>query len=580
MLEAFRKKSRGHEDQANEFLEKGMDMLDGGMFKQAMIQFQQAIDTDKKVALPAIYKHFKEKIKETDWEAGLALGLIVIKYRQADAELANLVGNCSRRQKNFKQANSLYRHALKVNPKFRTAFFNLAASMGKVDKYDDEVRHSIETYANMQEYLLPDYFGDPLLMEKLEEELTVKKREEVTERIQRLELELAQAEADDDYLEQRRLNMELDLATKAEIKPEPEMVFPVLEERVRQAEKKENPSLKEMAFEYMNLAIYSISQNDGKRALKTLIDMDKMGLVAEYQTMLKAIAMDLTGSPEDANDLFMHALQEDTNNRYLNLNLGILHRRRGNSLLATKYLAIGASLLEKSDGLYRLSELIKIADKSYEQGNIDKALNLYRIVCNEVDYPEPFMKLGDIHLNRDELEEATGAFHQVLNKDPNNSVARERLREIHDSYFEKAEAFFRDNKYKAASGVFERALSVMRLPETIRKTASVYQVMRKPLKAEVLMKEYEELKEQEKVLQEEKERQSNIILGKAYLKKKHWSKAIEHFEIAFRMKLDKDVFVYLATIYRNLRKTEEMRDLLTRYNRMVEHEEKVKRFAE
>ncbi|OGG96834.1 MAG: hypothetical protein A2508_03705 [Candidatus Lambdaproteobacteria bacterium RIFOXYD12_FULL_49_8] len=119
----------------------------------------------------------------------------------------------------------------------------------------------------------------------------------------------------------------------------------------------------------------------------------------------------------------------------------------------------------------------------------------------------------------------------------------------------------------------------MRAPETVRKTASVYQVLRQPLRAERLMAEYEVYKQGEKAIQEEKDRQSNILLGRAYLQKKHWSKAIEHFEIAFRMKLDKDVFMFLATIYKKLRKTEEMKDLLNRWNRMTEHEEKTKKFS-
>ena len=52
-----------------------------------------------------------------------------------------MVGNCARRQKNYKQANNLYRHALKINPKYQVAFYNLAASMGKVEKYDEVPRN-------------------------------------------------------------------------------------------------------------------------------------------------------------------------------------------------------------------------------------------------------------------------------------------------------------------------------------------------------------------------------------------------------------------------------------------------------
>ncbi len=51
---------------------------------------------------------------------------------------------------------------------------------------------------------------------------------------------------------------------------------------------------------------------------------------------------------------------------------------------------------------------------------------------------------------------------------------------------------------------------------------------------------------------------------------------MESFELAFRMKLDKDVFVYLATIYKAMKRNEEMQHLLERWNKMVEHEDKMK----
>ena len=44
------------------------------------------------------------------------------------------------------------------------------------------------------------------------------------------------------------------------------------------------------------------------------------------------------------------------------------------------------------------------------------------------------------------------------------------------------------------------------------------------------------------------------------------------------MKLDKDVFVMLASIYKSMKRTHEMEELLKKWNKMVEYEEKLKRF--
>ena len=62
------------------------------------------------------------------------------------------------------------------------------------------------------------------------------------------------------------------------------------------------------------------------------------------------------------------------------------------------------------------------------------------------------------------------------------------------------------------------------------------------------------------------------------MKRKDYKQAIESFELAFRMKLDKDVFVYLATIYKALKRNEEMQHLLERWNKMVEHADKMKAY--
>ena len=579
MLDAFRKKSSGGADKALDSLEKGLQMLNGRMFKQAMIQFEEAVKFNPEVLLPRLREEFDAVVGKENYDAGLSIGLILVKNFPKDYKLANQVGNCARRQKNFKQANNLYRHALKSNNSYTTAFYNLAASMGKVNKYDDDVRTAIEKFANQGGYLLPDYQLDPQTEVKIKAKVKAALEDRLLLKKQELSRAISKAELAQELVEQKGLLLELKKLNETPVEPSNETIYKGFLKEIELAEAQAEPSLKKMAGTRMNLVIYALSQLDAKMAMQQLKLMEQKGLEAEFQAMCKAIAVDLLGDWEAAAELFMGLLADDPNNRFYNINLGLLYKQHNNRLLAAKYQAIGAALLEKSDGIYRLSELIQIAHQAYDDGDSAKALKLYQLVCAEVEDSDSLMKLGELYLAQESLDEATQSFQRGLKSDPDHAGAKDKLKEVHDIFYDKADAFFRDNKYKASAGVFEKALAVLRAPETVRKTASVYQVLRQPLRAERLMAEYEVYKQGEKAIQEEKDRQSNILLGRAYLQKKHWSKAIEHFEIAFRMKLDKDVFMFLATIYKKLRKTEEMKDLLNRWNRMTEHEEKTKKFS-
>ncbi len=74
----------------------------------------------------------------------------------------------------------------------------------------------------------------------------------------------------------------------------------------------------------------------------------------------------------------------------------------------------------------------------------------------------------------------------------------------------------------------------------------------------------------------EKFRQDYINRGKIFVKQHQFDKAIQNLEQAFRMKIDKDVFMYLAHIYKRLSKTKSLANLMQRWEAMLDMEEKVK----
>jgi tetratricopeptide (TPR) repeat protein len=564
---------------ADDLISKGLSLLDGKLYKQAMIEFQNAFETVPEYASKQLQKKFDETVSVSDYESALSIGLVLIKVKKEDYKLANTLGNCARHQKNYQQANNLYRHALKIKKNFTDAFYNLAASMGKVEKYDNEVRESIQIFEKSKDYILPELLDSPDVVEDIKKDLTQHNRQIRADKMAEMQEAIEQKEEKGEIHEAEKLKFEFNKFQKSGDEASHEQICDGFKELIKDLEDDASIEGKE---EYLNMiynfGMYALTQRDPDTATECFENLKSMKAGYKYLNMLVAIARSYQGDMKNAINVFVEGLGTEQNNRFFNVNLGLMYRKAGNRLLSTKYLAIGASLLDKSDGLYHLSDLIRIADENLENGNLKKALKLYRIVVDENDDPNTWSSIGEIFMNQEKYSEAVKAYQEILRIDPKSKHADLQLKEIHDIYRIKGESFFRESKFKAAATFYERALRVFRNAETIKELIAVYKQLKNFKKIEELNAELEEFQKQIKEQENEKRRLEHIKIGKLSLKRKDYKQAIESFESAFRMKLDKDVFVYLATIYKALKRTEEMQMLLERWNKMVEHDEKLKQY--
>ena len=581
MLKSF-KKNREQKviQKAEELLTKGMSQLNGKLYKQAMIEFQNAFQLDPNTALQRLDKEFKHFLEMRDHEAALSIGLILIKIKKDDYELVNLVGNCARKQKNHKQANNLYRHALKINRNYSLAFYNLAASMGKVEKYDGDIKKSFKVFAGLKDYVLPEYAEDSDFGDRVDKSLADTTNSNFELQVHDLEQQIQEKEASGEYQESKVLGIELEKLRRKENQlsdKDYENYYAELLGSKTPEEMTEDDKQDQLRNMY-NFGIYLLNLKKTEMALKVFHEVRESGKEFKYLDMLIAITMATAGHTKDAIKFFVDELGEEQYNRFFNINLGFMYKNVGNRLLATKYLAIGAELLEKSDGLYNLSDLLEIADQSAADGSYKKALKLYNVAVSEIQNEDIWSKIGEVYVNLKKYDEATKAYREILALDPASQFALQRLKELHDIFCARAESFFHQSKFQASASMYEKALRILRPAETIKQAASVYKVMNNTAKVEALNKEYEEILKKEREVETEKERKEHIKLGRLHIKRKNYKQGIEILEMAFRMKLDKDVFVLLASVYKSLNRKIEMQDLLTRWNKMVEYEEKMKKF--
>lgn len=566
------------QSKASELIEKGMEFVHNKLFKQAMIAFNESIEVAPNFVSVQLREQFYEYERTGDDEAALSVGLCLIKILPDDYILANKLGNCARRQGNYKQANNLYRHALKVSTSYKEAYYNLAASMGKVQKYDLEIEGIIQPFFSIKNYILPEYVGGSAAIEEIEDEIIKRKKDLIKIKLQELVLLKEQKEAENDLVKVAEFDAEIKKLEKPTKVSAEEMVEYFSQAVMPKLKNISEFNQEEVEGTLFNLVLFSISAeklDDALNALKTLKELKSK---LAYIPMLEAILYNLKGDHEKSVDILVKLLGKNKHNRYYNVNIGLMYKKAGNRLLALKYLLIGAVLLERSNGLYHLSELIELAHQNYESGAFKKALKLYRIIRYESQDLQVLFNMGEIYIAGGRFDDAAKVYRAILDCDPENQRANEKLNWIHSHFCHIGEEFFNKAIFQTAVAKYEHALNIQRKPETIKRTAEIYKILKQQKNATKLMDEYNQIKEKEKSLENERIRQSYIVKGKAFMKAKNYNRAIENFELAFRMKLDKDVFMFLATLYKSLKKTLEMEGLLKRWNSMVKYEEKMKRF--
>ena len=580
MLNTFSKKREQKTAvKAVEHYQKAVKLLNGKLFKQAMIEFNHGLKLDPKNIGIRLEKEFKNYHDSGETEAAFSIGGILFKVKNKNYQFANQLGNCARKLGNYKSANNFYRHALKINKRFENAFYNLAASMGKVDLYDENVKSTLLGIYKTEYFILPEYVGNKEVIKTISTALTQKKEKDKADHLKSLQLEKDEMEQKHEFVKAKKIAHDMKLLEEKADQPKPEDVIDYFLQNIREQKSLGTPESEEdlMDSQY-NLAIYALKNGNGPLAIEVLMELIEKRCPFDYVEMLLAIAYSLIHKREKTVKIFVKLLGENRHNRYYNVNLGLFYKRSGNRLLAAKYLLIGAVLLGKSDGLYHISDLIRIADEHNENGALKKALKLYQVVISEDNNLDVYFSIGEIYIALELYEKAMVTYFKVLEFDSESEKAKMQLKKIHDFFCQKGEAFFQKGVFNLSVKNYESALRAQRLSVTLKTTADIYKFMKNYEKYDELMAEYQKIKDKEEEAQKEATRQGYIKKGKAYMKKKDMRKAIENFELAFRMKVDKDVFVFLASMYKGMKRTLDMENLLERWNKMVEYEEKMKKY--
>jgi tetratricopeptide (TPR) repeat protein len=555
---------------ADTIFKKGLLLLQDKLYKQAMIELKIALERNPAAVKPELEKLF-EKYQESDSrEIALTIGLVLFQVKKEE-RLALKLGNFSRQLGNYKQANNLYRQALKINRSSKLAFYNLAASMGRVDWYDHDIAKLTKQFFEITAYVLPEFLNENktivAVINEIERQCVVQK----TDAINKLNA-LIQAEQNvGNSSTVLQLKQDLDRLINQDTKPAYTEVLVAMQKRIRSGLQKEisQKEQEELYADIFNLGLFALKANDIDSALEYFLILKSNDLDIGELDLCLALASAMNGHMEEAIRILTDRISSDRENRLLNINLALLHKRTGNKLLSYKFQIISAALLEKSQGLIHTGELLNHADHYFRQGQLDNALRLYQIVSHESNSIKAWLNIGEIYLLQKRQLEALDTFRELRRLFPDSQEVEAKLSDVHKIICQQADELFNASKFSQSAVVYERALKLTRTPETIAKLIAAYKRLNKHHLVQKLYEEQQNLtnsRQKEGILER---KQDLIEQGKRQLKNQDFESAILSFENAFAIQPDKDVFVYLAHIYKGLKRKRMLRDLVQRW-RVIE----------
>jgi len=481
------------------------------------------------------------------------------------------MGNFARKIKDYNQAETHYRAALKAKKDFTPAFYNLAATLAKVYIFDNDVKLSIAMFDKVDNFILPDYQGNEEVIQHFMESLDKKAGVHRDKQIENLTIKQNEEEQAGEISSSERLKEKIKKLRDSPLSASPQDVINEFQKLIES-----DPERKEIHL--FNMGLYALSKNANKEALDAFSQLSPGKF--DNLEMLKAIGAIQIGKLEEGIKKMSDILGENQNHRYCNVNIGLAYRRAKKKFLSVKFLVKAAALVQKSDGLYSIKELVKKADEALQSGDLKKAFRYYTIASTEVNSAEIWEKLGATNMAKKAYDEAVRAYNQALTINPESETAKKKIKEIHDYYVNMGASLLNDRKFKPSVEYYNRALRIMRLPEIIKQTAEIYRELQQPEESKKLMNEYQALMDAIAAEKVAAEWQAIVDEGTKFLKSKYYSKAAESWEHAFRIKPDKELFLKLASLYKGMKKHLEMTTLIAKWNKHVEREEKLEKIKQ
>lgn len=312
----FKSKENKNEEKIEGFFQKGKSLIQGKLYKQAMIQFNHALELDDGNQVYEKLIQLLDEFSGSNPEAALAVGLNLLTERPKDFLLANKLGNFARELHDYKQAEGLYKQAIKVNRSYDLSIYNLAASKARVPYYDDSAKSAVEKFSDVSHFVLPDYITDSdEYISEIKEKATNIKKEKIEEKCEELQNELEKKKLEGIEEEVEKIQAEIEELNKNKENILPRDIYEYFEELAQQ-------ETSNASIHFYNQGIYALSHENPnpKKAIEAFKKVDTKDKQFAYLKLAFALAKSLLGNVDEAINLMIKSLGENRFNRYYNAN--------------------------------------------------------------------------------------------------------------------------------------------------------------------------------------------------------------------------------------------------------------------
>lgn len=434
------------EKRAKECWAQAIKYFDGGLHNRALKDLQEALTLNPGYGPEAmdLMQAFSQQGNE---EMALSVGYALLKMDSKNVELMNKLGNSLRNTNSFGKAKKLYTFALKVNPKYTEARYNLAASSFGIMTNDGALISSTRKVEQLKEFRRFPFQGSrvdfcPVPNEELVEDGAGEAKGEGNEEEEELSEE-ARQQMLDGFIKQLKGDVEATSGTW-------ESLF--------------------------NLGLFYDINGMGKLALQYY--REAMAKDPEHRMSRNNAAVALIVHEDNVAEgegLLLQNLADHRYDRTTVLNLALVNRKKEKGFQTLRFFTYVGDLLSKSMDAFETDKVEEHARELFEKRKYYDAIPIFENMALENPEDYWFEKLAVMYLNQKNEEKYILAFKRLLKINPAHEEARAKITEYAANYeAEGRERIEKGSRYQAIE-FFLKAVKVEETPERWLELAQLYQ---------------------------------------------------------------------------------------------------------